>query len=132
MLEHRQAAESNAKRKIDERVKSLEDQRLEAQNIRDQIAELKEIEHERKLLMQQEMRDSVKQITDERNMFKDLQRAHDKKFGFQDFPYTHGEALEKAQAEMKKKAKVDMQIEMERRKNLENEVEVSLEADKGL
>ena len=44
------------------------------------------------------MRESVKQIQDERNIVKEMQRAHDKKYGFTEFPYTHGEAVEKAQA----------------------------------
>ena len=46
--------------------------------------------------MQQEMRDSVNQIQNERNIVKALQKEHDRKFGFNSFPYTHGEAVEKA------------------------------------
>ena len=91
---------------------------MEVKNIREQIDELREIEHERKLLMQQEMRDSVKQIQDERNVLKVLQKEHDRKFGFNSFPYTHGEAIEHAQANLRKQQKVEMQVEMERRKNI--------------
>ena len=45
-------------------------------------------------MMQQEMRDSVKQIQDERDMVMELQKEHDRKFAYEVFPYTHGEAVE--------------------------------------
>lgn len=92
--EYREQMEQNARKKVEQRVQVLCEQKEEAQNIREQITEIKEIEKERKMMMQQEMRDSVKQISDERKVMRDMQTAHDNNRGVETFPFTHGEAVE--------------------------------------
>lgn len=65
--------------------------------VRDQIDELNDIEIEKKAAMQEQHRENVKQGIAEKRMYQKLQFDHDKAYGFNDFPYTHGDEVERAQ-----------------------------------
>ena len=47
--------------------------------------------------MQEQHRENVKQGMAEKRMYEKLQRDYDKAYGFNDFPYTHGDDVERAQ-----------------------------------
>ena len=74
----------------------LEEERLENERVREQIDELNEIEIEKKAAMQEQHRENVKQGMEERRMFEKLQKEYDKAYGFNDFPFTHGDQVERA------------------------------------
>lgn len=59
--------------------------------------ELNGIEIEKKAAMQGQHRENVMQGIAEKRMYQNLQRDYDKAYGFNDFPYTHGDDVEKAQ-----------------------------------
>ena len=46
--------------------------------------------------MQEQHRENVKQGIAEKRMYEKLQRDYDKAYGFNDFPYTHGDDVERA------------------------------------
>ena len=97
MQEYMQQAQAKAQAKAEQRVNDLQEERLENVRVRDQIDELNEIEIEKKAAMQEQHRENVKQGIAEKQMFQKLQHDHDKAFGFNDFPYTHGDDVERAQ-----------------------------------
>ena len=45
--------------------------------------------------------DAIHEVKAQRDNTKKIQKEHDKKYGFNHFPFTHGEELEKARAEHK-------------------------------
>ena len=51
--------------------------------------------------MQEQHRENVKQGIEERRMYQKLQRDYDKAYGFNDFPFTHGDEVERAQENAK-------------------------------
>ena len=48
-------------------------------------------------------------------MFQQLQNEYDKQFGFNDFPYTHGDDVEKAQEEATKKWRSELVDELQQK-----------------
>ena len=66
------------------------------------MEELNEIEIEKKLSLQEQHRENIKAGVAEKQMYQEMQKNYDKAFGFNDFPYTHGDELEKAQESMTK------------------------------
>ena len=48
-------------------------------------------------------------------MYTQMQRKYDKAYGFNDFPYTHGDDVEKAQEDMTKKWRQELVSELEQK-----------------
>lgn len=46
--------------------------------------------------MQEQHHDNLKQGVAEKRMYQKLQSSYDKQFGFNAFPYTHGDEVERA------------------------------------
>ena len=65
--------------------------------------------------MQEQHRENVRQGIDEKRMYQQLQRNYDKQFGFNAFPYTHGDDVERAQESATKKWREELVGELERR-----------------
>lgn len=97
MKQYMQQAQARAQAKAEQRVNDLEEERLENERVREQIDELNEIEIEKKAAMQEQHRENVKQGMEERRQFEKLQKEYDKAYGFNDFPFTHGDQVERAQ-----------------------------------
>ena len=97
MKQYMQQAQARAQAKAEQRVNDLEEERLENERVREQIDELNEIEIEKKAAMQEQHRENVKQGMEERRQFEKLQKEYDKAYGFNDFPFTHGDEVERAQ-----------------------------------
>ena len=81
----------------------------------EQMAELREIEREKKATQQAEHRENVKMGMTEKQMYNNLQQDYDKSFGFNAFPYTHGDDVERAQEEATKKWRAELVDELERK-----------------
>ena len=97
MKEYMQVAQMKAQVKAEQKLQDLEEERFENERVRDQIHELNEIEIEKKVAMQEQHRENVKQGIEEKRMYQKLQKDYDKAYGFNDFPYTHGDDVERAQ-----------------------------------
>ena len=79
------------------------------------MEELNEIEIEKKLSLQEQHRENIKAGVAEKQMYQEMQKNYDKAFGFNDFPYTHGDELEKAQESMTKQWRQELVSELEQK-----------------
>lgn len=52
--------------------------------------------------------EALEDVKAQRDNTKKMQKQYDKQFGFNHFPYTHGEQLEKARAEYSEAYKAEM------------------------
>lgn len=79
----------------------------------EQFQELNEIAYDKKLSLQEQCRENAKQGVAEKNMHSEIQRNFDKAFGFNSFPYTHGDDVEREQASATKKWREELVTELE-------------------
>lgn len=66
--------------------------------------------------MQEQHRENVKIGMAEKAMHTEIQRNFDKQYGFYDFPYTHGDDIEKAKEDATRRWRIELTEELQRRR----------------
>lgn len=78
--------------------------------------EIKEIEAERFRAKREQMLHDVEQVRNEREGVKEQENLYRTQAGFTDFPYTHGDAIEKLRMALKAEANGEMRSHLEAQK----------------
>ncbi len=113
MKEYMQQSKARALQRAEDRVNQLDEERLENAIASEQFQELNEIANDKKLSLQEQCRENAKQGVAEKNMYSEIQRNFDKAFGFNAFPFTHGDDVEREQASATKKWREELVTELE-------------------
>lgn len=120
MMEHMKIAEQKKLAKVQGRIEELAEQKREAELNSEQIKDMKTTELAMKKNLIKTNVEAIETVKAERNNTKNMQKQYDKQFGFNHFPFTHGEQLEKAQRECSEAYKAEMQA-MRALKNAQEE-----------
>lgn len=116
MQEYMAQSKDNAEARAMQRIVDLDEERKENQILAEQVQELNEILHDKKVSEQEQNREHIKQGIAEKAMYSQIQKNFDKQFGFNAFPYTHGDNVEKAQGEATRKWREELVEELEKKK----------------
>ena len=101
MNEYMRIAQQKKQAQVQGRIEQLAEEKRETKANDQQMEDMRATEKEMRLSQIQNNIKAYDQVKRQRDTQKQMEKEHDKKYGFNHFPFTHGEELEKARAEHK-------------------------------
>lgn len=108
MNEYMRIAEQKKQAKVQSRIEQLVEEKRESEVNDQQLQDMRATEKE---MRESAIKNNIKaydEVKLQRDTQKQMDKEHEKKYGFNHFPFTHGEELEKARNEHKEAFRAEL------------------------